>query len=135
MGINAECTYDYTPWDKAIEKIEEADPAVESNEISRTETISLSTMRVEIKEGNTAQISVTGLPEGYTLKDIEAEIDDSSIATFDIKEGQIAGKKEGITQIMVKTKDGKYKAFCAVVVTTDKKIDFNGLPSTSSKGV
>lgn len=135
LGINAECTYDYTPWDKAIEKIEEADPAVESNEISRTETISLSTMRVEIKEGNTAQISVTGLPEGYTLKDIEAEIDDSSIATFDIKEGQIAGKKEGITQIMVKTKDGKYKAFCAVVVTTDKKIDFNGLPSTSSKGV
>lgn len=135
LGINAKCTYDYTPWDEAVEEVEKIDPSTESSEISKTENITLSTMRVEINEGGSTQISVTGLPVGYTLKDVEAESDDSSVATFDIREGQITGIKEGITQITVKTKDGKYKAFCAVVVTTDKKIDFNELPGTSSKGV
>ena len=134
-NINAKCTYDYTPWDEAVEEVEKIDPSTESSEISKTENITLSTMRVEINEGGSTQISVTGLPVGYTLKDVEAESDDSSVATFDIREGQITGIKEGITQITVKTKDGKYKAFCAVVVTTDKKIDFNELPGTSSKGV
>lgn len=135
LGVNAKCTYDYTPWDEAVEEIEELDPSTESSEISKTENITLSTMRVEISEGGVAQITVTGLPDGYTLKDIEAESDDSSVATFDIREGQITGIKEGITQITIKTKDGKYKAFCAVVVTTDNKVDFNELPGTSSKGV
>lgn len=135
LGINAKCTYDYTPWDEAVDEVEKIDPSTESSEISKTENITLSTMRVEINEGGSTQISVTGLPAGYTLKDVEAESDDSSVATFDIREGQITGIKEGITQITVKTKDGKYKAFCAVVVTTDKKIDFNELPGTSSKGV
>lgn len=131
LGINAKCTYDYTPWDEAVEEIEKEDPATETDAIGITDNIILSTMRVEVGEGNSIQISVTGLPEGYELKDVESESDDPDIATFDITKGVITGVKEGITQIVVKTKDGKHKAYCAVIVTTDNKIDFNELPTGS----
>lgn len=135
LGINAECTYDYKPWDEAVEEVDklEEEEGIEgsTSEIERTETITLSTMRVEIDEGKSAQISVTGLPDGYELKDIEAESEEPDIASFNIREGKITGVKEGITRIIVKTKDGKHKAYCAVVVTTDEKIEFNELPTGS----
>lgn len=131
LGIGADCTYDYTPWDEAVEEIEKKDPTTETDDIGVTDNITLSTMRVEVGEGKSIQISVTGLPKGYELKDVEAESDDPDVATFDIVEGKITGVKEGITQIVVKTKDGKHKAYCAVIVTTDSKIDFNELPGES----
>lgn len=131
LGIGADCTYDYTPWDEAIEETEKEDPATETDDIGVTDTITLSTMRVEVGEGKSIQIFVTGLPKGYELKDVEAESDDPDIATFDIVEGKITGVKEGITQIVVKTKDDKHRAYCAVIVTTDNKIDFNELPTGS----
>lgn len=137
LGIGAECTYDYVPWDEAIEEIEELGPITESttdsDDIVVSDTINLSTMRVEVKEGHSLQISIVGLPEGYELKDVEAESDDPDIATFDIRDGKITGVKEGVTQIIVKTKDGKYKAYCAVVVTAEAQIDFNALPNVYVK--
>lgn len=50
---------------------------------------------------------------------------DPDVAAFDIDEGKITGVKEDITQIVVKTKDGKHKAYCAVIVATEDKINFN----------
>ncbi len=140
FGVGAECTYDYTPWDEAVEKMEEveetatqvagaADTSMESTDMITSDTIILSTMRVALGEGASQQITVTGLPEGYELGNLVAESEDPDIATFDIKQGIITGNKEGITQLVVKTKDGKYKAYCAIIVTTDKTIDFNELPN------
>lgn len=131
LGIGAECTYDYTPWDEAIEETEKIDPATETGDIKIADTIVISTMRVEVDEGGSAQIHVTGLPKGYKLKDIEATSEDPDVATIDVTKGEITGIKEGITQIVVKTKDGKHKAVCAVVVTTDSKVNFSGLSNGS----
>lgn len=137
LGVGAECTYDYTPWDKATDELDKIEESVSETEVeTETETgteivsadkIVLSTMRVTLGEGKSAEISVTGLPKGYELKDLEAECEDPDIAEFDIKTGKITGKKEGTTQFVVKTTDGKYKAFCAVTVTTDAKVDFSTL--------
>lgn len=128
LGIGAECSYDYKPWDNTIDRAEELDPTTENDSISVTDTITLSTMRVFVVEGGTEQISVAGLPKGYELKDVEAYSEDKDIATFDIKEGKIKGIKEGTTQIIVKTKDEKHKQYCAVTVTSNKKVDFNKIP-------
>lgn len=54
-------------------------------------------MRVFVVEDAIEHIDVTGLPKGYELKDIEAYSEDNDIATFDIKEGNIKGIKEGTT--------------------------------------
>lgn len=132
LGIGAECTYNYTPWDEAIEEIGEieAEFTTQTDEIDVTEQVTLSVMRVEVKEGQSVQITVTGMPKGYELKDLEAEVEDPDIASFDIVEGKISGIKEGVTQLIVKTKDGKKSGFCAIVVTTDSKVDFNKLPTS-----
>lgn len=134
LGINAECTYDYTPWDEAVEEIETIDPGTESTEIVTSDRITLDTMRVSVAVGKTTQVSVTGIPKGYELSDIVAVSEDPDIAEFDLKSGTITGKKEGTTQLAVQTKDGKHKAYFAVTVTTDEGIDFSGLPGGNAGG-
>lgn len=135
LGIGADCSYDYKPWDDTIERAEELAPTENDNSISVTETITLSTMRIFVIEGDTENISVIGLPKGYELKDIEAYSEDKDIATFDIKEGKVNAIKEGTTQIIVKTKDGKYRQYCAVTVNSNKIVDFNQLQDNKSGAV
>lgn len=130
LGINCECTYDYTPWDNALEEVEDTEDVDENDGIAVTDMIELSTMRLFLAEGEEQHIEITGLPEKYELKDIVAEIEDTDIATFDLKAGTVTGKIAGTTQILVQTKDGKYKAYCAVTVTTEESIEFTELDVT-----
>ncbi len=138
LGINADCTYDYTPWDEAIEETEELEeklPQTEHTEFVVSDHLTLSTMRVTISEGNSTQIAVHSLPKGYALKDLKAVSDDPKIAKVDAETGTVTGLKEGTTQIVVQTNDGKFRAFCAVSVTSDKKVDFNALPNSDKKAL
>ncbi len=139
LGIGKECTFAYTPWDEAkenegiedtedTEDTEGADDS-EKNDIITADTIILSTMRITLVEGGTQKIIVEGLPEGYKLEDIIFKTDDPQIATVDIKTSEVKGIKEGVTCLVVQTKDGKYMAYCAVTVISDEEIDFNELPS------
>lgn len=125
LGINAGCTYDYKPWDMISEEETENINVEETNDgIIVSDTIGLSTMRVFLEPGQSQEITVSELPEGYTLHDVVAESDDPEIAEFDIKEGIIIAKEEGITQIVVHTKDGKYKTYCAVSVSSSEEVEF-----------
>ena len=127
FGIGASCTYDYTPWDSGMEVLDKIDPDAGSSDIITSETIILSTMRVTLQEGESQNIMITGLPNGYELKDLVAESEDIDIAKIDIKNELIIGNSEGTTQIVVKTSDGKYSAYCAVTVTTNNVVNFDGL--------
>lgn len=126
LGVNKDCTYDFKPWDNAnetLEEVEEEIGATESEDILKvTKTIELSDIRVFLEKDQCAKITVVGLPKGYELKDVVAVSEDDKIASFDLIHGVITAKKSGITQIEVKTKDGKHKVYCAVTVMNDEKI-------------
>ena len=139
LGIGAECVYDFTPWD-TVEEIEEtSEPTAETeggtdeeNEgILTADFIVLSTMRIFLEPGQGQVVEITALPAGYNLLDLEIIIEDKSIATVNPLKRSIVGKSEGTTQIIVQTKDGKYKTICAVTVTAPVTNDFQGLSNNS----
>lgn len=120
LGVGASCAYDFKPWDSIADEMEELEDATENTDIEFGDSITLSTMRIFLHYGECQQIEVTGIPNGYSLSDIVAEIEDPDIATFDLATGTVAsGDKEGTTQIVVQTKDGKYKVYCAVTVSSN----------------
>ncbi len=126
LGINAECTYDLIPWDSATEIVEDSNPSHDTL-VMIGDLITLSSMRIEVKKGESTFIEVTALPKGYDLDDIEAKSYHESIVKVDSETGKVTGLKEGNTLIVIKTKDGKYEAFCAVSVSDDKTFEINKL--------
>lgn len=135
LGINAECTYSYTPWDKAEEKLESAEAGEDTLQDSildneaklQANNLQLSTIRIFLEPGQTQEIKITNLPVGYELSDIEVEVEDKDIAGFSIRDGVVIGKKEGITKIIVRTKDKKYTAYCAISVVEKNDVQFSEL--------
>lgn len=130
LGIGAECAYEYKPWDDTIEKAEDLDGETGDTdyEIPITEKLQVSTIRLFLDKGEKADLRVTGIPEGYTLNDIEVESLDESIAKFNIYKGQVTAQNEaGVTALIIQTKDKKHRAFCAITVNESSDIDFSGL--------
>ena len=54
-------------------------------------------------------------------------MEDKDIAGFSIRDGVVIGKKEGITKIIVRTKDKKYTAYCAISVVEKNDVQFSEL--------
>lgn len=129
LGVGAECTYDYKPWDDALEEIKEIDGGDEKDtSILTGDTLSISTMRMFLQKEESQLLSVTMIPKGYELKDIKAESENKNIADIDLKTGLVtAGKKEGTTQIKIYTSDNKYKVYCAVTVIDKNVVEFEAL--------
>ena len=142
IAAGSSCSYNFKPWDAGMEKLDEVeettvpDPtAATFDKILPSNSIMLSESRVFLDKGKTASISVTGLPEGYKPGDLVAESDDEQIAKLDVKEGIItAGNKSGTAQIVVRTSDGKYKAFLAVTVNDDQTPGFQGISGGGAGG-
>lgn len=100
-----------------MELADESEPK-DSPSIASGNRILLSTQRVTLDPGQTVTVQVDALPAGYTLKDLKTKCEDEEIATFDVRSGVItAGKKSGVTRLVVSTEDGKFKAECAIYVT------------------
>ena len=128
MGIDAECSYKFKPWDDLDESME--DPP-EYSDILTGDGLQMSAVSMTLTPGGTAQITVQCLPEGYTLADVDAVSENEKIAKVDVKFGKItAGEETGRTTICFKTKDGKYKAYCAVFVEEAKTSEFVPLPDS-----
>ena len=135
LGIGAECTYAYTPWDKAEEKLESAevgedtlqDSILDNEAKLQANNLQLSTIRIFLEPGQTQEIKITNLPVGYELSDIEVVVEDKDIAGFSIRDGVVIGKKEGITKIIVRTKDKMYTAYCAISVVEKNDVQFSEL--------
>ena len=97
----------------------------ESTGGSWQEMIVIDTFMLSLNEGESQTISVTVLPDGYTESDLVWLIADSSIAT--VSNGIVSGKAEGSTTVTVATKDGEYSTVCAVIVSSNEQIEFEGL--------
>lgn len=114
------CKLEYTAFDA-----EETDETVESTDASATGddeipvfgNIALDAVWLSVNAGGTATLQVTGIPSGYTGADLQWTSEKTEIATVD-NNGVITGVSEGSTVITVSTKDGKFHAYCAVMVTS-----------------
>lgn len=150
FGIGAECSYKYTPWDAAVEEADELDEMQQEQDgitstvgdqengegIAVTSDIMLADMRIFMEIGEDADIVITGLPEGYTLADLELKIGDTSIVEEHQEyKGRIVANASGTTEVEIKTKDGKYSTFCAVTVNpAEDSVGFSPLAGLGGGG-
>lgn len=130
LGIGQKCTFDFKPWDDSKSELPIGDEKaqIDQSDILTTEKITISTIRLTLLAGETGEVSITGLPKGYTLEDIIAESGDKKIATIDTAHGIVkAHEKTGTTVITIKTKDGKYQTDLAVTVVGEDNVKFTGI--------
>ncbi len=77
--------------------------------------ICLDKYSVAVHVGESRQINITGLPEGYLKTDLVYSSDDASIATVDAH-GIIHAIASGSTVIRIATSDGEHSIACNVLV-------------------
>jgi len=96
----------------------------------RGESIDLSQYAVFMKVGETASISATSIPKGYTAADIVWSVDDDSVVKVLESSGASCTLKavgEGVTYVIVKTADDACSMRCAVNVTSADEVSFTPL--------
>lgn len=91
--------------------------------ISTPTTTKLSSDRITLKKysqviniGETYEIPIVSIPNGYTNNDLVFYSNETSIAT--VNNGIVTGQNIGSTKIEIKTKDDKYKAYINILVST-----------------
>ena len=84
--------------------------------IPAPESITLSETELELKVGETAQITATVLPENAEQLVIWSSSDEN-LAT--VEDGKITALKEGDVVITAATADGRLKAECKVKITAE----------------
>ena len=78
--------------------------------------VTLNKDKLELAEGETAQLKATILPTNATNKNVTWTSSNESIATVD-QNGNVKAVSKGTATITVTTKDGGYTATCLVTVT------------------
>jgi len=84
------------------------------------QSVTLNETRLELVEGESAQLTATVLPENATNKNVTWKSLDASLVTVD-QNGNVTAKNPGsgvvgLTTVTVTTEDGGYKASCTVTV-------------------
>lgn len=74
----------------------------------------LSDLAININVGETYNLVIENLPEGYIEKDIIWSSGDANIAT--VAGGTVSAISAGSTVVTAKTSDGKYEASCNVII-------------------
>lgn len=118
-----ELTYEYTDEDgnsaePVVITITVKEPVMPENiKILDEASSELTTNEIELKIGDTKQLTISVLPENATFKDIESESSNPGIATID-ETGKITAISEGNTQITIRsTKDQNVKRIINVKVS------------------
>ena len=94
-------------------------------------SVSLDNDRLDLIEGEAAQLIATILPENATNKNVTWSSSDESIATVD-QNGNVTAKNPGTATVTVTTEDGRYMAICYVNVTA-KPIPVSGIVLNETK--
>ena len=92
-----------------------------SPEIIHVESVSLNAEKVDLKKGETFQLTATVLPENAKDKSVFWESSNSDIAT--VNNGKISAISAGNCEISVTTNDGHLTKICEVTVTEEVKPD------------
>ena len=76
--------------------------------------ISLSRYALVLEAGSSAAVPLQSLPEGYTVKDLVLQSEDSSVAA--LQGQQVQALSVGSTRIRIATADGKHQVYLSVLV-------------------
>lgn len=126
-GSEDNCTLHYIPFEKGTnEEIDETKIQENKHKITIGENLILSTMNVNMEAGQKYSINVTVLPKGYTIKDVVFSSQNEEIASIN-DNGVVEALDEGFTAVTAKTKDGKFSAVTAIIVTTKSTVEFKGI--------
>jgi hypothetical protein len=79
-----------------------------------TDQIILEKYSMLIREGDSENISIKGLPENYDLIDLKYLSEDTSVCVTN--DGFVTAKVKGAANIIISTNDNKYKASVSIIV-------------------
>lgn len=132
-----QCTLKYVPFDADDEtendgtETSDTEKSTTNSSVAVGEVLTISTMNVVLKNGESTAISVTQIPKGYELNDVVYKTKNSAIATIN-ESGVITANSEGSTTIIVSTSDSKYSCACSVTVVDEKTSNFMPLKNMNS---
>lgn len=135
FGVGASCSYEFKPWDESTEETTETTVAdgteetyVDDDNIMIADAIILSTQRIFLEQNQSASISVTGLPKGYSINDLVVVYTSEQGINVNLANGTVTSKgTAGTFSAIVKTSDGKYETAFAVTVSEPAKGSFVGV--------
>lgn len=112
-----QCTMKYTPFDSTEETETEVTETTSEtlSPIEQGHRLMLGELKTTLEVGDKYYIVIQQIPEGYTMQDIVFSSDANNVVSIE-SNGVAIAKGEGSTILTVSTKDGKYKAYCAVTV-------------------
>ncbi|MBR2990132.1 MAG: Ig-like domain-containing protein [Solobacterium sp.] len=84
------------------------------SEVPKADRIRISSYSLIMDPGETMEIPVSSVPEGYSIQDLTAVSDDTSIA--EVQGLQVHANRPGSTKITVRTADGQFTVSCSVLV-------------------
>ena len=87
------------------------------------EFIRLQSTLVMMNEGETGNVNISSLPEGYSTSDLVYEVIDGDVCA--VGSGTITAKNAGSTIVNVRTTDGIYCTSFVVTVFEDLSVDFD----------
>lgn len=82
--------------------------------VVKVKSVSLNKTKLTLKPGESFTLKANVLPTNATNQGVEWESKKTSVAT--VRNGKVTAKKAGTADIVVKTKDGGFKATCKVTV-------------------
>lgn len=88
--------------------------------------LTISTHYARLEENQKDKLLVTGLPDGYSVNDIQFLSSDETVAKVD-GSGNVQAVASGSCVITVKTNDGLYTQYCAVYVMASYDVEFTPL--------
>lgn len=133
-GHPVDCMLKYVPFDGVNEDNNSEDDNQSDDTIIKGNSIVLNQINANLSIGNKHYIQLLQIPDGYEAKDIICFSSNEKIASVD-KNGIVTAVSEGSTTITVSTKDKKYSAYIAIIITDPTKQEFNGLDNFDSNNI
>ena len=103
----------------------EQEPTESSGILEKSEILDIDIYMLSLGVGDTYEIQVTDIPEGYNVSDLVWESDDTEIVT--VKDGKVKAVSVGNAQVKVATSDGKHSISCTVIVGDKEEVEFHSL--------
>ena len=113
-----ECTRQYGSDEEAETEAESGETGTgNGSENQNGDMLDLDTYYLNLLVGNTAQITVTDMPNSLNEKGVQFQSKDPSVATVDSR-GKIRAVGEGTTEIIVTIPNTDYEVICSVTVSS-----------------
>lgn len=129
-GLIAAKSFDILPeetcvlWERRLELPKDTTASSQPEDAAMGSNLDISSYYIPMTPGEESQIEVN-YPEGYGADDFDWFSSDSGIV--EVANGRLTAKGTGNARVSIKSKDGKYYAYCAIHVADEETVTFEGL--------